>query len=85
MSNDTALGRPGTGRIVPWFSRVAVGLLIATGFATIAGRFGQFAWPLELMSHFAVQLLVLQVLGLLILLICRRVRVGALFLNLRMG
>ena len=80
MSNDTALGRPGSGRIVPWFSRVAIGLSIATSAATVAGRFGQFAWPLELMSHFAVQLLAFQVIGLALLLICRRQRIAALFL-----
>jgi endonuclease/exonuclease/phosphatase (EEP) superfamily protein YafD len=80
MSNDTALGRPGSGRIVPWFSRVAIGLSIATSAATVAGRFGQFAWPLELMSHFAVQLLAFQVIGLALLLVCRRQRIAALFL-----
>ncbi|MCI0430146.1 MAG: endonuclease/exonuclease/phosphatase family protein [Rhodospirillales bacterium] len=58
----------------------ACAILFAAGLATVAGRFGQIAWPLELMSHFAVQLLAVQVAGTAVLMIARRARQAAAFL-----
>jgi endonuclease/exonuclease/phosphatase (EEP) superfamily protein YafD len=49
-----------------------VAVLTAAALATIAGRFGSFAWPFELMSHFAVQLLAVQAAGLAVLVLLRK-------------
>ncbi|HEX6102463.1 MAG TPA: hypothetical protein VF031_05395, partial [Alphaproteobacteria bacterium] len=60
MSNDTAPNGPGWGEFARWPIRASVAALAGAGFATLAGRFGHVAWPFELMSHFVVQLLALQ-------------------------
>ncbi len=66
------------------FARRLIGgvtvVLAFVGLATLAGRFGQFAWPFELMSHFTVQLLAAQALGMAVLLAYRRRRLAAAFL-----
>jgi endonuclease/exonuclease/phosphatase (EEP) superfamily protein YafD len=72
--------RVGRENFARWLLRVAVIALAAAALATTAGRFGSRAWLFELMSHFAVQLLAIQAIGLVILLILRRRLLIALFL-----
>ena len=63
MSNETAPVRLGRGKFARWLLHGATAALAAAAFATMAGRFGHIAWPFELMSHFAVQLLTAQLLA----------------------
>ena len=72
MSMQTAPFRLGRNDFARWLLRTAVAALVAAALATTAGRFGGFAWPFELMSHFAVQLLAVQAAGLGILLFLRK-------------
>ena len=72
MSMNTTLAGPGAGKIGRRLVTAAVTALIITGLATLAGRFGQIAWPFELLSHFTVQFLALQATGLAVLMLCGR-------------
>jgi endonuclease/exonuclease/phosphatase (EEP) superfamily protein YafD len=80
MSKVTAPNGPGRGEFARWPIRAAVAALAGAGFATLAGRFGHVAWPFELMSHFVVQLLALQLLGSAALLAYGRRRLALAFL-----
>lgn len=66
--------------VARWLVRGITVVLAFLGLATLAGRFGQFAWPFDLMSHFAVQLLATQALGMAVLLAYGRQRLAAAFL-----
>jgi hypothetical protein len=63
MSNKNAPVGLGRGIFARWLLHAATAALVAAAFATLAGRFGGIAWPFELMSHFAVQLLAAQLLA----------------------
>ena len=63
-----------------WLQRGAIVALALSAFATVAGRFGLLAWPFELLSHFAVQLLAIQALAMALLLQLRRQRLAVAFL-----
>lgn len=71
MSNETAPVGLGRGISARWARQAATATLVVAAFATLAGRFGHIAWPFELMSHFAVQLLAVQLVATALLLVLR--------------
>jgi endonuclease/exonuclease/phosphatase (EEP) superfamily protein YafD len=80
MSDDLAPQGLGRGDLPRWLT-VAVTVALTLGAcATLAGRLGQLAWPFELASHFAVQLLVFQLIGTVLLVALKRRALAALFL-----
>lgn len=78
MTEEIAPNGLGRG-VARWLVLPATCVLALAGVATIGGRFGQFAWPLELMSHFTVQLLAVQVAASALLVTCGRRRLAAFF------
>jgi endonuclease/exonuclease/phosphatase (EEP) superfamily protein YafD len=80
MTQETAPPRLGKNRVAPWLFRAALIALALSALATLAGRFGQLAWPLELASHFAVQLLAIQAIATALLVKAGRQRLAAAFL-----
>ena len=80
MTQETAPPRLGEEKSGRWLQRGAIVALALSAFATLGGRFGQFAWPFELLSHFAVQLLAIQAIAIVVLLRFRRRRLAAAFL-----
>ena len=80
MSNGTAPVGLGGRKYARWLLSGAGAVLAAGSLATLAGRFGQIAWPFELMSQFTVQVLTMQVVGLGVLMLVGRARLAAAFL-----
>jgi endonuclease/exonuclease/phosphatase (EEP) superfamily protein YafD len=80
MSDDIAPQWHGRGDLLRWLTVAATVALALAACATLLGRLGQLAWPFELASHFAVQLLALQLIGTVLLVALKRRALAALFL-----